>query len=128
MTSAVGYAVASSVALVAACVAASRSFRWPTTIAWYGLPAALAVIFHPRPASVLVPIAGPWAGELFGHHGCTMATASPLASVVGLGVGAILLATLAVRPANRVARVAVVPWWLAWAFFAGLLSELATLE
>jgi hypothetical protein len=128
MTSAIGYAVASSVALAAAIWAASRAFRWPATLLWHGLPVALAVGVHPRPASALVPIAGPWAGERFGHHGCTMATASPILSVVALGVGAILLVTLAARPANRVARLAIVPWWLAWAFFAGLLSELNTLS
>ena len=128
MTSAIGCAVASSFALAAAIWAASRAFRWPATLLWYGMPAALAVGFHPRPASVLVPIAGPWAGELFGHHGCTMATASPIMSWIGLGVGAVLLAAVAARPRNRGARFAIVPWWLAWAFFAGLLSELNMLS
>lgn len=78
-------------------------------------------------ASIVVPAAGPWAGESFGHHDCTMATQFPLASRVGLGVGVALLATLVVRPRSPVARFFVAPWWIVWAI-AGLLSEANTLS
>lgn len=59
----------------------------------YGLAAILCLLMHPEVGSLLAPLLGPWAGNVYGHHDCTMANLSPVPSGVATGLLAVALAT-----------------------------------
>lgn len=58
--------------------------------------------------SLAAPALGPWAGVLFGHHECTMATVKPTASriVVGAFSGSIVAFLFAARSSRLFVRAA----------------------
>jgi len=57
----------------------------------FGLPLALVlllcVLMQPEPGSVLAPAFGPWAGLLYGHSECTMASVFPAVAIALLALG-----------------------------------------
>lgn len=84
---------------------------------------ALCFALEPTPRSALAPVLGPWAGLLFGHAECTLASVSPLLS--GMVTGLLLLSGLGLvlgraRPARPLALLAFVLALGAWCALAAL--------
>jgi len=90
------------------------------------LPFLLLFVMVPEPATLLVPVAGPWAARLYGHS-CGIDSLAPLAAWGLLLLGALCI-TLVVRVKSPLALLpAAALWWPAW-LFAAFLSVLNTLE
>jgi hypothetical protein len=81
------------------------------------------VLLRPEPASLLAPLLGPWAGVLYGHWECTLASAHPWRIAAG-SAGVIAAVALGWRRPGLVrglAGVLLVCSGLAW-LAAALLS------
>jgi hypothetical protein len=57
----------------------------------FGLVLLMCLLLRREAASLVAPILGPWAGVLYGHHGCTLATQWPTATWVLVITGAALV-------------------------------------
>jgi hypothetical protein len=96
------------------------------------LPALLlagwALLVHPEPASLLVPLFGPWASVLYGHRECTLAAGHPWEIAIGsmAVVGAAAAAWRRGRILRGLAGVLLACFLLAW-LAAALLSVANTL-
>lgn len=88
--------------------------------------AVLALFARPEWASVLAPVFGPWAGWLYGHHECTMATQfaggslTLLCGLIAAIVGWCSVRTLRGGPARTVFLSSVAIWVVAWSTLACL--------
>lgn len=98
----------------------------------FGLPLALAlllcVLMQPVPGSVLAPALGPWAGLIYGHRDCTMASVFPAVAIalLVLGVGCLFAVRGRLPGVGRAAALWVTGLWaVAWEFTA-LLSVVNT--
>jgi hypothetical protein len=89
--------------------------------------AAWSLLLETTPLSLLAPLAGPWAGLLYGHEECTMASAMPLVAWLSVA-GLALAAALALHPSTRARAVTSVPVALlaAWWVWMALMSVLNT--
>lgn len=87
---------------------------------------AWSLLMRPEFASLGAPLFGPWAGYLYGHRECTLATVLPGWSFTLLGGGALALVAYP-RARAAVPRILlatwIVAWSLAWSAF-GVLSVL----
>ena len=81
---------------------------------------ALLVTFPVRGGwvSLLAPLAGPWAGHLYGHGDCTMASVLPATSMVA--AAALPLALLVAIKGRRraLAGLPLLLWFVAWSALA----------
>lgn len=96
----------------------ARGVRPAWLLPVYFVGALLCLLVRPEWASLLAPFAGPWAGRLYGHVSCTMASVYPTASWV---TAAFLPVAMAVAWVGRRYAVAILPllvWCLAWAALA----------
>ena len=103
--------------------AASRSMLrrpWPWLLCIYAIAALLALLVRPAWASLLAPLAGPWAGHLYGHADCTLASLNPGASLIALGVLPVVIAVALVGRRRVAAGVPLLLWSLAWSGLAWL--------
>jgi hypothetical protein len=70
------------------------------------VPLALAALaclaLEPSARALLAPLAGPWAGHLYGHDECTLASVAPRLSLAS--AGAVLAGILALTRLRGVAR------------------------
>ena len=99
-----------------------RSKKFLVT-AFLALPLACAVVLciliRPEIQSILVPAWGPWAGWLYGHSDCTMASQWPVPVTAALTVGGIACLVVLCRKPARAARLSAAGVWaLAWEFAA----------
>lgn len=86
----------------------------------------MACAARPEPLSAVAPVFGPFAGWLFGHSDCTMATVAPVWS--GLGAFALIAALLASarfhasqhRTRRRLSHAALALAAIHWALLAAL--------
>jgi hypothetical protein len=89
-------------------------------IAWVAplaVSAVWCVLLQPESVSPVAPLLGPWAGRLYGHEECTMATALPGWSLGTVTAGVVLLIVYpGLRP--NVARLALAGWIFAWSALA----------
>jgi hypothetical protein len=79
------------------------------------LAALWALLMRPEALSLLAGLGGPWAGQLYGHADCTMATVAPgpSAGVSALAALALLVAWRAPgRASTGLALVASLAWSL----------------
>ncbi len=93
-----------------------------------GLTVMLSMLMRPEAGSLLAPAFGPWAGLLYGHSDCTMASVFPVVAFALVALGAVSI--LAVRRLNRGRARSVALWvtglWaVAWEIMA-LLSVVNT--
>lgn len=99
----------------------------------YGLAAILCLLMHPEVGSLLAPLLGPWAGNVYGHHDCTMANQIPVPSAIVAGLLAAALATSRFlrsstsRPARVASHAFLAFAATSWFLFA-LVSTVNTLE
>jgi hypothetical protein len=109
-------------------VAASLATKIPRgwRIAWL-VPFALGVLpcfaLQREPASLIAPLFGPWAGLLYGHRECTMASQIPIPTLATSIAGVALVAGyLWLRPgaARTALATALIAWALAWTILATL--------
>ena len=98
----------------------------------FGLPLILALLLcllmRPEPGSVLAPAFGPWAGLLYGHSECTMASVFPAVAIALLALGVACLLGIRGRlpgVGRALALWATGLWAVAWEFTA-LLSVVNT--
>ncbi|MCK6445287.1 MAG: hypothetical protein L6Q99_02750 [Planctomycetes bacterium] len=88
--------------------------------------AVLALLARPEFVSVFVPVLGPWAGWLYGHHECTMGTVfvggslTLLCGLIAATVGWWRVRTLRVGSARTVFLSSVAIWIVAWSTLACL--------
>lgn len=98
----------------------------------FGVPFAVAlgwcVLLRPEVGSVIAPVFGPWAGHVYGHSDCTIASNAPGFSValVALGAGSLVGVWLMRGRRGRSAVVAVAALWAVVWEIAALLSVLNT--
>lgn len=86
----------------------------------YALAALAALSVRAEVASILAPIAGPWAGHLYGHADCTMASALPITSLVVALLFPLALATALIWRRMILAAIPLVVWSAAWSALAWL--------
>jgi len=98
----------------------------------FGVPvvavAAWCLLMRTEPQSILAPIAGPWAGHLYGHADCTLAHTMPTATWIAVGAGIVGAALAVKRPGPAFLTPALIALWsLVWSAM-GLLSVVNTLS
>ncbi|MBI5431883.1 MAG: hypothetical protein HZA52_03520 [Planctomycetes bacterium] len=103
---------------------APRSRAWNLAIVAPFVACALwSSLIRPELRSFAAPLFGPWAGYLYGHHDCTLATISQSASVASAVFGALAFGAYA-RVRSRAARMTIslvlLLWSSAWAATAAL--------
>jgi hypothetical protein len=91
---------------------APRTRRFGRAALLVAVPLVLATVWslllRPELVSLLAPLFGPWAGHLYGHQECTLASATPEVTIAAVALGALALASLALARGR-------VPRLLAWA-------------
>ena len=83
----------------------------------FGVVLVMCLLLRPESVSLVAPVLGPWAGVLYGHHGCTLATQWPAATLVLVITGVVLLIgvlTLRGRPGYPWVLAGTALWALAW--------------
>jgi hypothetical protein len=85
-------------------------------------------LLRPEVRTLAAPLLGPWAGHLYGHRECTMASQMPGWSLASAVVGALALGILLLGrtpPWRTLAVLLLAVWSFAWSWLA-LLSVLNT--
>jgi hypothetical protein len=90
----------------------------------FALGACSTLLLRPVVASFLAPLAGPWAGLLYGHSDCTMANTLPVPSFTAVGLGITIGCGLVFAGAEsrwrHAWRAGLVAWGLLWNVLAAL--------
>ena len=89
-----------------------------------GIPAALAafwcLLMQPEAQSVVAPLFGPWAGHLYGHDDCTLASAAPSLAWGGIAFVGLALFVVWRAPHRAVEWICAVLGSLVWSAMAAL--------
>lgn len=91
---------------------------------------ACSFLLRPDVPTLITPLLGPWAGYLYGHEECTMASAMPQWSWAAAALGVVGIATaklVRTRFGRWIAVALLSAWSLVWSGLA-LLSVLNTCE
>ena len=83
----------------------------------FGFVLVTCLLLRPESVSLVAPVLGPWAGVLYGHHECTLATQWPTATYVLVITGVALvigILTLRGRPSHQWVLTGTALWAVAW--------------